>query len=474
DECKNIRPEEVNLEPVVNQSGDRILVQVPIKDQLVTVQAWKWLEGNVAVFLLDTDLEQNKPADRHITDWLYVGDKEMRLKQEMVLGIGGLRLIEALGYHPSIYHMNEGHSAILAFELIRHQMQEREISFAEAKQFVRRRVVMTNHTLVAAGNELYSNDLVALLLDGYARELQVPVQELVKIGLVQESSTFSMTMLALRMSGVVNAVSRLHAEKAREIWADHPMVAVTNGVHIPTWDMLSTAHTKKDKLWFLHQQRKKILLKLIEEKTGQKWNQDDFLIGWARRFVEYKRPLAILKDIKRFVALAKNKKRPIRLVYAGLPHASDEVGQALLKELQQLIDGPLAGLVVYLPDFSIEEAKLLVSGCDIWLNTPVVGFEACGTSGMKAALNGCLPFSTQDGWVYEAEMFGVGWLIDDIKISEDILDKLEYDILPLYYNRSKEGVPEEWERHMRNSRDMAINQFSATRMVRKYIKMLYT
>ncbi|MBU0625387.1 alpha-glucan family phosphorylase, partial [Patescibacteria group bacterium] len=245
-------------------------------------------------------------------------------------------------------------------------------------------------------------------------------------------------------------------------------------VHIPTWDMISAVNIEKDKLWFLHQQRKETLLKFIEEKTGQRWNQSDFLVGWARRFVEYKRPLAILKDLKRFIALAKNKERPVRLVYAGLPHASDEVGQALLKELQQLIDGPLAGLVVYLPDFSIEEAKLLVSGCDVWLNTPVVGFEACGTSGMKAALNGCLPFSTQDGWVHEAEMFGVGWLIDDVKISEDILDKLEHDILPMYYNRFKEGISEEWERHMRNSRDMAINQFSATCMVKKYIKMLYT
>ncbi len=473
DECHRVTPEGIGLKPVNNEHGNRLQVKVPVKDRQVVVQAWEWRDDDVVVYLLDTDIEDNEPNDRRITDWLYVGDKEMRLKQEMILGIGGLRMVEAMKYHPSIYHMNEGHSAILAFELIRHQMKEREIGFDEAKQFVRRRVVMTNHTLVAAGNEVYSNDLVALMLDGYAHELQVPVQELVKMGLVQESSTFSMTMLALRMCGVVNAVSKLHAEKAREIWADHPMVAVTNGVHMPTWDMIKGVGNESGEIWAAHQGRKRELLKFLEKKSDIKFGEDELLIGWARRFVQYKRPLAILKNLERFIEIAKQEGRPVRMVYAGVPHSSDEVGQGLLKELKQKIEGELKGIVTYVHEYSIEEAQLMVSGCDVWLNTPVVGFEACGTSGMKAALNGCLTFSTKDGWVDEAEMYGVGWLIDSVKISDNSLDILENEIVPMYYERNDAGVPEEWERHMRNSRDMAKNQFSATRMVRKYVKMLY-
>jgi len=473
DECHRFTPEGVGLKPVNDKHGNRLTVNVPIKDRQVEVQAWEWRDGDVVVYLLDTDVEANASNDRRITDWLYVGDKEMRFKQEMVLGIGGLRMVEAMDYHPAIYHMNEGHSAILAFELIRHQMEEREIGFDEAKQFVRRRVVMTNHTLVAAGNETYSNDLVALMLDGYARELQVPIQELVKMGLVQESSTFSMTMLALRMCGVVNAVSKLHAEKAREIWSDHPMVAVTNGVHIPTWDMIKGVGDAPGDMWAAHQARKRELLKFIEEKSGDKFGEDELLIGWARRFVQYKRPLSILKNLERFIDIAQREGKKVRMVYAGVPHSSDEVGQGLFKELQQMMKGELNGIVTYLSEYSIEEAQLLVSGCDVWLNTPVVGFEACGTSGMKAAMNGCLTFSTKDGWVDEAEMFGVGWLIDSVKISENSLEILENQIVPMYFNRNDSDVPEDWERHMRNSRDMAMNQFSATRMVRKYVKMLY-
>jgi len=473
DECTRVEPLSVGLEPVNDEHGDRILIKVPLKDHEVLVQAWKWRDENVVVYLLDTDIDPNLSTDRRITDWLYVRDKETRFMQYIVLGIGGQRLIEAMGVHPSIYHMNEGHSAILALELIKHQMKEREISFDEAKQFVRRRVVMTNHTLVAAGNEVYSNDLVSMLLARFAHELQVPVQEVVKLGLVQESSAFSMTMLALRMAGVVNAVSKLHAEKAREIWTDHPMVAVTNGVHLPTWDKVRGDIGEPGAFWRHHQERKRELLKMLEEKTSMQWGEDELLIGWARRFVQYKRPLAILKDVQRLKDIATRQGKTVRLVYAGVPHASDEDGRAHLKELKTLVEGELAGIVTYLPDYSIVEAQAMVSGCDLWLNTPVVGFEACGTSGMKAAANGVLPFSTRDGWVYEAQLLGVGWEIDSVKVTTDALDKLELEIVPVYYSRNRAGVPEAWERMMRNARDMGMNQFSATRMVRKYVKLLY-
>ena len=363
---------------------------------------------------------------------------------------------------------------MLALELIHHEMKERSLSFDEAKAFATRRLVLTNHTLVPAGNETYSDDLVSLLLEGYAKEINVPVSELVKLGLVSGSSSFSMTLLALRMASVVNAVSKLHAKKARDIWHDHPMVAVTNGVHLPSWDKIGADVKTPGSFWKLHQSRKLDLLKHIKDKTGRDWTTDTLLIGWARRIATYKRPGAILEDAKRFAAIARNTNRPIRLVISGRPHAADKDGQKIRKDLQELTDGELKDVAVYLPDYDLAQAELLVAGCDVWLNTPVVGFEACGTSGMKAALNGVLPCSTKDGWVDEAEFYKVGWVLDDTAVGKDILNKLEHDIAPMYYTRDAGGVPELWEEHMRNSRDMIINQFSATRMMRAYVEMMYS
>lgn len=473
DVCVRTRPEDAGLELLTDGHGANVLVSVPIGERDVKAHVWKWHEDDNVAYFLDTDIEENVAEDRRITDRLYVGDKETRLKQLLLLGVGGMKLLEMLGKHPAIYHMNEGHSAFLAFELIRHEMAERGLSFDEAKQFARRRIIMTNHTLVAAGNEVYSNDLVALVLAKYARSLQVPVDELVKMGLVQESSRFSMTMLALRMAGIANAVSKLHAKKAREIWADHPMVGVTNGVHVPTWDTVATDVSSPGAFWKRHLDTKKDLLGYVENVAGKAWEADHLLIGWARRFVTYKRPTALIDDMKAIAKLARNADRPVRIVYAGIPHPSDEEGVAMLAKVRDLAEGEFADFLVYLPGYGIELAKRLIAGCDIWLNTPVVGFEACGTSGMKAALNGVLPVSTDDGWVHEAELYRVGWKLDSVHITESVLGVLENDILPMYYGRNADGVPELWEEHMRNARDMAIEEFSATRMLQEYVQKLY-
>ena len=471
--CIRIAPEACGLEPALLPGGERLVVRVPIQDHDVHVQVWKWSKGNVPVYLLDTDLEANAPGDRSITHRLYVGDKETRLKQEIILGIGGLRAVEALDLHPSLYHLNEGHSAMLTLELIRHEMHERHIGFDEAKQFARRRVVLTNHTLVAAGQELFSNDLVSVLLAKYAEELQVPVSELVRLGLVQESSVFSMTMLAFRMSGVINAVSRLHARKAKETWTDHPMVAVTNGVHLPTWNRVGDDVSAPGALWTAHQARKRELLEAIRARTGRAWDEGHLLLGWARRLVGYKRPLAILEDAKRFAALARAAGREVRIVFGGTPHPADTDGAAMLKSLRDLVDGELKDVAAYVPEYGLDEAMLLVSGCDVWVNTPVVGFEACGTSVMKAALNGVLPFTTRDGWVDEIDLFGVGWPIDTERVTVDALDVLEKQIVPLYYDKNASGVPEAWESDMRNARALIRERFSATRMLRAYLETLY-
>ena len=439
-----------------DDQGNPICVEVPIQDKNIKARVFKYMAGSIPVYLLNTNLEENDSNDRQITHKLYVADKETRLKQELVLGIGGLRALKTLDIHPTAYHLNEGHSAFLILELIRQEMMERKIGFEEAISIAREQIIFTNHTLVAAGREVYSNDLVSLVLMGFAQEMGVPVTEVVRLGLVQESSVFSMTMLSLRMAGRINVVSKLHAQKAAEIWTDHSMIPITNGIYLKSWDKVGDNFVEG------HQKQKQKLLNDLG------WDSNCLILGWARRFVEYKRPLAILENLDRFMAIARNFQFPVKIIFSGEPHESDIRGKELLLALQELIKNKIGDIAVYLPNYNMEIAKNLVSGCDVWLNTPVVGFEACGTSGMKAALNGVLPCSLRDGWVDEAELYKVGWILDNDHLSENILDVLERDIVPMYYQK-----PLIWKEHMQNARSMVKNQYSTTRMLREYEERFY-
>lgn len=459
-----INPESVGLKPVIDKKNKRIFVVIPIQDTYVYAQAWYMQMDTVTVYLLDTNIDQNNEENRRITDQLYTANAEMRFKQEIILSLGGLRILDALKISPIGYHLNEGHSALLALELVRHEMQKHKRTFQDELDVARQHIFFTNHTLIAAGNDTFSGDLASSLLSGFANEIQVPVSEIVSLGLVAQSNIFSMTLLALRMAGKSNAVSKLHAEKAQSIWKDHPMEAITNGVHIKTWDKTGT----KEGMWKKHQKNKRDLLEYIQNMTNETWDEKTFLLGWARRIVSYKRPLALFENLKEFKKLATSD-RPIRVVISGLSHENDMQGLEILKKIQKIVTVDLKGIVVYLPGYNMTLAKLLVSGCDVWLNTPIVGFEACGTSGMKASLNGVLPCSTADGWVAEAEMFKVGWLLQNENLSDNILSVLEKNIIPSYYSSDKKN----WIEMMENARDMTINQFSASIMLKKYIEEFY-
>ncbi len=475
-------PEEIGYHKVVNTENKPILIHVPMQGRNITVSAWeKQIGKTVRFLLLDTNIEENTPEDRQITNRLYIVDKETRFKQEMVLGIGGLRFLEALKIHPSIYHLNEGHSALLTLEIAYHEMREYKTAFLHEIERAKQHIVFTNHTLVAAGNDMFNTDMVAALLSDYAKEVQVPLHEIIAFGTIQESSIFSMTTLALRMSSHTNAVSKLHAEKAKEIWKEYPMKAVTNGIHIHNWDKIGKLRIEngelsgadKENFWRKHQQNKKELLDLIQKKTGQVWDKNDLLVGWARRMVAYKRPLAIFQDQDRLLQLLTNKKAPLRIVIAGSAHESDLEGAQMLEELQRMIVTRFDGYVVYLPNYSLKEAKYLTSGCDVWLNTPVVGFEACGTSGMKACLNGVLPLSTRDGWVDEIDLYKIGWQIDSNDITESLLTTLQQHIIPLYYGKNVTGISEDWIENMVNARKLVIERYSTTRMLYEYFETMY-
>lgn len=460
--CVPCKPEEVGLTLVTNGEGKPLTVTVPIQDHDVRVHAWKWQIDGIPVYLLDTDMPENQPQDRHITDRLYAADKEIRLKQEMLLGIGGLRFLEALNIHPSLYHLNEGHSAFLSLELIKHEMSEHKLVFEQAKDIAQDHILFTNHTLVPAGNDVFSDDLVSLLFNRYATEINVPVSDIVGLGLVQESSTFSMTILSLRMAGKTNAVSKLHAEKAAEIWKDHPMFPITNGIHVPTWDKINGSD-----IWEQHKKNKRELLAILPEKARTEWKEDDLILGWARRMVQYKRPLALFENIQRITGLARNAQRPVKIVIAGEAHPSDEEGIQLLKKLQEILSSQLSDIAVYLPNYSFAMAQTLTAGCDVWLNTPIIGFEACGTSGMKACLNGVLPLTTKDGWVSEANISEVGWIADSERLTDSLLDLLEKEIVPQYY-----GDKSAWVMRMQHARQMILENFTATRMLAEYLTVI--
>lgn len=463
-------PEKRNLTPVISQNGKRIYIKVPIQDRIITIQAWQLQIGSVYVYLLDTNTKENSPSDQKITDRLYAANQETRLQQEIVLGIGGRRLIEHLGIDPSMYHMNEGHAALLALDLLYHKMREGGCNFKDAKTAVKKKVVFTNHTLVIAGNDLFTDDFVESQLGTYAKEeLHVPIQEIISLGKENVSSMFSMTKFAFSLSEKGNAVSKLHAKSARKIWPNNPMKAITNGIYIKRWDNVSD----RDDIWQLHQANKRQLLAEIHQQTGQVWGENELLLGWARRMVEYKRPLAVFENMKRFLQVSRKNGQTVRIVFAGEAHASDTAGLELIQLLQKKVNKELKGTVVYLSNYNLTLARMLTSGCDVWLNTPIVGLEACGTSGMKAALNGVLPLTTKDGWFDEINVSDNGWVIDTNTVPTSFLDILEKDIIPLYYHENKMNNGKSWKNNMLRARKLIINDFSATKMLQEYIQKMY-
>ena len=444
-------PQEHRLEKVAT-------IKIPIEDHYISVRCWKKQQETIPVYFLDTFDSSNSETDRKITDILYPSSSEIKLKQEIVLGIGALKLLEALNIHPRIYHLNEGHSAFLVLGLIRHEMIEHKINFDQARDMVRQKVVFTNHTLLPAGNEVYSSLLVSSHLKKYSEQIQVPVDQLIAPGLIPRSNDFSLTLFCLRLAGRTNAVSHIHSQKAAGIWPHHPMLPITNGIFIPRWDRLLSSDPAN--IWTAHQQCKKTLLEYIAKQTGHQWPVDVPLIGWARRIVSYKRPTAILQDPNRLTTLNAN------FVFSGKTHSADETGLQLFNQMAGSISS-ISKSAVFLPEYSLDLAALLTAGCDVWLNTPVVGFEACGTSGMKACLNGVLPLTTNDGWIGEVDLSNIGWLADDTDITGSLLSLLKDQIIPEY------AIRPSWIRRQLAARQLIFDHFSTTHTLSEYQNLLY-
>ncbi len=530
-------PLELPLHPVTDAAGKRVVVHVGVFGREVAVQAWRVDAGRVPVYLLDVDVPSNHPDDRALLRRLYGGDQRTRIAQELVLGVAGVRMLRALQYAPSAWHMNEGHSAFMALERCRELVAE-GMPFAHAREMVAASTVFTVHTPVAAGNDAFAFDLVGQAFGAYHGGLGLRPHEFFDLGRADLGwgPVFSMPALALRFTSARNGVAALHGDTSRRIWSDLwpdvpidevPIGHVTNGVHVKSWQaielrpLLSTVlpldwqervtesemwRAVEDldpaSLWLVRKAvkaksvrflRRRVLRQLARHEAspttmrdiGHLFDATTLTIGFARRFATYKRATLIFRDLDRLAALLGDEERPVQLVFAGKAHPADEAGQALVATIHRLSQEPrFAGRIIFLEDYDMAVGRALTRGVDVWLNTPRRPLEASGTSGQKAAMNGILNLSVLDGWWPEGFDGRNGWAIGaprqfDDEARADAADAdalyalLESEVVPTYYDRDETGVPVAWMRRAAAAIATVTPRFNAQRMVRDYVERYY-
>ena len=531
-------PGQLPIMPAREKNGEWAMVNVEFPGRTVWLRAWKAIVGRVTLYLLDSNVPLNSPADRGITSELYGGGTETRIQQEILLGIGGWRLLRKLGIVPDVCHLNEGHAAFVVLERARDWMAEHGKPFDVALTATRAGNVFTTHTPVPAGFDLFSPELMRLYLGHYIQKLGIDDEHLLALGRknpADPNEPFNMAYLAIRGSGIINGVSRLHGEVSRRLfqplfprWPQYevPVTHVTNGVHVPTWESSDAdseweaacgkdrwggdlAHIEEalrnlpaETIWELRNKGRRRLVLYVRKRLAQQreaqgtsaayvqqargiLDPNALTIGFARRFAEYKRPTLLLHDPERLIRLLANDDRPVQLIIAGKAHPRDDVGKALVKQWFDFIKRPdVPHKVVFLADYDIALAQQLVQGVDLWLNNPRRPMEASGTSGMKVLVNGGLNCSELDGWWAEAYNPKVGWAIGDGKEhgddpawdaheAEQLYDLLEKEIVPMFYDRDDYGIPRQWVEMMRESMATLTGRFSTNRMVREYVEKLY-
>ena len=492
---QTIIPAEAGL-TLLQEDGDTLLIEVPIHERTVYAQVWRFPLGSNSLYLLDTDHWKNTAADRAITDQLYSGGQEKRIMQELVLGVGGLRLTERLKLNPCLYHMNEGHSAFLALELIAKYLDRSGSNFDEAVKRAKQQLVFTNHTLVPAGNDAFPNELISRHLGSYSFSSKLTIERVLALGATETAGHFSMVMLAMRMASVSNAVSKVHAKKAALIWPAYPLRAITNGVHLPAWvspelqllyeqampgwkqkssdpKIWNGIHALPNELlWEAHQHLKGQLLDDVYARTGIRLEPNVLTVVWARRFATYKRPDLLFSDIEALKKLLFTK-QPIQIIVSGKSHPADVQGKEIIRHIEHLANYELKHRAVFVDDYSISLSKILVAGADIWLNTPIYGLEASGTSGMKAAANGVLQCTVPDGWAAEVEWNGRGFALPVDKTESAIYPLFTKKIVPAYYKRDRSDLPLVWLKLMKESIITISPRFSSQRLVEDYVNQLY-
>lgn len=448
-----------------------LFVKVHLGDHDVWLRCWKkTISDTVTLYLLDAETDQNLISDRILTRQLYFGNDTYQFQQQLLLGIGGIKLLEALSIRPDIYHINEGRPALMHWQMIHNLMETHGLDYQDGRKLAISQTVYTNHTLVSAGNKQYPLDLLAQYGEYYAQQMNISVDTLVAPGLT-ENKTFSVSDYALNAARKANGVSQLHTKLSEDQWPGHNWVNITNGIHMPTWQAHEMAAAATDEqLWNNHLEQKRKTEQFIKELTGFGYNPDQLVIGWARRLAGYKRLEAIFADIERLKSLLMATDRPVQLLISGKVHQGNQPGKEMLKTAINYMQTELAGQVLYIPDYNLQIASYMTRGVDVWLNTPEHGKEACGTSGMKAIANGVLQCTVADGWAAEVNVSEIGWELNSDNISNSFYDTLEKEIAPQFYESNKPG--QEWLDKMKNAVTLA-DQFSAKRMLNEYLTKLY-
>jgi len=531
-------PRDLPVEPARGGDGNWLTVSVRIGGRDVLARIWKAQAGRVPVYLLDTNIPENAPSDRDITRRLYGGDESTRVRQEMILGIGGVRALRALGLAPRVWHLNEGHAAFLILELVR-EHKALGLPFDAALEATASACVFTTHTPVSAGHDAFGHGLILEHFQDFINNLDIPVERFLELGRAPAvPGMFNMTRLALNGARQINGVSRIHGKVSAELCADHwpevdpednPVGFVTNGVHVPTFlhrlwseffdtelgagwterltdrDFWATlAAVPEERFWQTAQTVKAKMLDAVRTRLEREYARkglslaqlaritrlldparpEVLTIGFARRFATYKRATLLLRDRARLARLVNDPQRPVVLLFAGKAHPADEPGKEMLREIRQLMTSPeFIGRIIFLEDYDLQLARSLVSGVDVWLNNPIAPLEASGTSGIKAAINGCLNLSILDGWWAEGCMTGNGWGIPPTDVqdwsrrdsieAELILHTLQEEVVPLYYQRGPEGYSTEWVRRAKQAMITVLPRFNMQRVLRDYTDKLY-
>ncbi|MDY6903427.1 MAG: alpha-glucan family phosphorylase [Thermodesulfobacteriota bacterium] len=527
------------IERARDATGNELRLTVAGPDGDIRLVVWRLNVGRITLYLLDTNIKENPQQIRDINSHLYRSDSNVRLAQEVILGIGGMRALDAMGIYPTVCHLNEGHCSFLSIERLRQIMEKQNVDLKTAIEICSRSTVFTTHTPVPAGHDEFTPDAVKPYLAPLAQDFGIPVEELLSWGQIagaSKDSPFSMFVLGLRLAQYCNGVSELHGSVARKMWAyvwpgrpeeEVPISHVTNGAHIPSWISIENSllferylepewHlnawkgelTKRidniydEELWRAHEMSRTRLIrscrKLMVNQYGRRnapksvmrdaesvLDQDVLTIAFARRFATYKRATLLLQDMDRFEALLRNKEQPVQFIFSGKAHPRDNEGKTLIQRIVELArNAEFRHKVIFLEDYDINVARHLVQGADVWLNTPRRPFEACGTSGMKAAANGVLNVSILDGWWCEGYSPETGWAIGDGQEYEDynyqdavesqaLYNILENDVIPCFYDRESGDLPVKWLKMMKASMRMAIEYFCAHRMVDNYLNHFY-
>ncbi|MFN8521796.1 MAG: alpha-glucan family phosphorylase [Chloroflexota bacterium] len=529
-------PASLPVRVAMGLDGAPLRVELQFPGRVLHARVWHVQVGRVPLYLLDTDVEENSPADREITHHLYGGDRDMRIRQELLLGFGGIQVLDALDRRPDVCHLNEGHSAFLSLERARQLIVEHGLTFDEARVVAGAGMLFTTHTPVAAGHDSFDSGMIDYYLGDYYRALGLTRNEFMALGRMNatdEAEPFSLTVLALRFAGHSNGVSRLHAHLSRQLWGgvwpglredEVPIDGVTNGVHLRSWiaptltDLYEEApappgieiqeeRTGLDvitdrELWDRHERLRGGLVHFVRARLSSQLARRGagptevgravealdpaiLTIGFARRFAEYKRAALLLRDRDRLLRMVSSVDRPVQFIFAGKAHPNDNGGKELIRQLFHLMQDPaVRGRVVLLEEYDIGVARRMVQGVDVWLNTPRRPMEASGTSGMKAVANGALAVSTLDGWWDEAYHPGVGWAIGDRRAYDDhdyqdqleflsLYEILENEVIPLFYDRDAAGLPKGWVSRMRASMKAHPTLFNTDRMVGQYNEKFY-